>query len=594
MDGGVTTARREAGERARGNRATGLSGRATVVDVLLICLLAPLVMFPALIPDLPTGHSWNFNIAWYESFRAGVLSGDLYPRWMPDLWNGAGAPDFFFYAPLPFYIFSGVEALLCQGCEVDRIIDTGGIVMMAFSGIALRQLALRFVPRHAALAGAVIFMAMPYHLGAEWFDRGSVGEFLAFAILPVQLAALLDWLDGRPAPLRLGLSTAALFLTHLPSTVVFFVFYVFLVPLLAAHEGRWRRLGGPVAAGVLGIGVAGLFLVPAIGLSHWMDRRFAITGFYDPQNWLLTPDAWETLTVFYRSVWLPYFVSIAVCLGGAALLWRRQPVLSRIGLAAAAATLFMSLPVSSPVWRVEPFIYVQFPFRYFVVSDTAAALLGAALVARSFARPASLGAGVLVVLVLGTAIARHPMVRPLQAIFDPTAWNVTNRAGPEEYLPTPASGEQLRLELGSVEAIRDMPRIALEAGATGQVEVIEDRARQVVFRADLPEPAMLRIKKTWWPVWRLTEDGTGREIPLGRENGFPLITARLSAGEAVYRLELPRLWQEKAGAAASLVSLLLLIGWQAALRRRAGPGRSRGAASGGSRADSPRSRLPVR
>ncbi|MEL7284994.1 MAG: hypothetical protein AAGJ68_10795, partial [Pseudomonadota bacterium] len=38
----------------------------------------------------PYGHSYKHNLPWFDAFRTALWSGDLYPRFLPDLWFGFG------------------------------------------------------------------------------------------------------------------------------------------------------------------------------------------------------------------------------------------------------------------------------------------------------------------------------------------------------------------------------------------------------------------------------------------------------------------------------------------------------------------------
>jgi len=92
----------------------------------------------------------------------------------------------------------------------------------------------------------------------------------------------------------------------------------------------------------------------------------------------------------------------------------------------------------------------------------------------------------------------------------------------------------------------------------------------VTFEADLPAPATIEFRHTFWRFWRLREAQSGGEIGLQMTPGFPLITAQLPAGRARYVLELPVLMVEWLGALISALSLAGLLRWWWLTRRRTG------------------------
>ena len=86
-------------------------------SVTIICL--PLILFGP-----QAGHSLYHNISWAAGFAEQLLAGDLYPRWLMNMNEGAGSPVFFFYAPIPFY-FTSLGFLLCGECSTTIQLGIG-------------------------------------------------------------------------------------------------------------------------------------------------------------------------------------------------------------------------------------------------------------------------------------------------------------------------------------------------------------------------------------------------------------------------------------------------------------------------------------
>ena len=104
----------------------------------------------------------------------------------------------------------------------------------------------------------------------------------------------------------------------------------------------------------------------------------------------------------------------------------------------------------------------------------------------------------------------------------------------------------------------------------GNAEILSVERRRLIFKAELPAPGTVVIRRTFWRYWRLRDAASGREIELQPATGFPLITAELPAGRGQYILELPVLMAERLGALISVFALAVLLSWWWLTRRRTG------------------------
>src|SRR4051794_18837283 len=69
-----------------------------------IVIVGLLIAAPLLIWGQSTNQSATLNGTWHNGFCASLLSGNFYPRWLDNSFNGYGSPSFYFYFPVPFYI----------------------------------------------------------------------------------------------------------------------------------------------------------------------------------------------------------------------------------------------------------------------------------------------------------------------------------------------------------------------------------------------------------------------------------------------------------------------------------------------------------
>ena len=190
------------------------------VDFTLIVIGALVLMLPSLRDGAPAGQDYPVHLAWTRAFTDQLAAGELYPRWLQGMWLGAGGSDFFFYGPLPYWLMGTIKIGFCPNCDADRLLVIAGVILLTVSGLGFRFLAGQFSGRWAAIAAALIYMALPYHLSAEWYARLALAEFTAVAILPWHMAAFLDCLNcGRRGP-HLAVLTALILLAHLPTAII--------------------------------------------------------------------------------------------------------------------------------------------------------------------------------------------------------------------------------------------------------------------------------------------------------------------------------------------------------------------------------------
>lgn len=552
----------------KGPRKPALSGVA--LDWLVISAAAVLLMLPSILDGLPVGHSQYNNLIWHSGFMAELADGVLYPRWIGNLWAGAGGGDFFFYAPLPFWIAGVIGLGPCSGCSGDTVLVATGVVLLALSGVSFRVLARRYAGRPPALAGAVVYMALPYHLGVDWSDRQAMGEFAAVAVVPAHVASVLGCLEGRERGGRLAVLSALLALSHLPAAIIAAIGYLPLV--LALHRPfRLRPLGTVLLAGILGLGLAGLYWYPAIRLLDGVNSAFLTSEYYDWRIWMFASANAEPGAHFFNALWPPLILLTALSIG----LHILCPHISREGRIVSAGligiTWLMVTPLSYPLWNATPIEIIQFPFRFLLLADLGigvGAVLAASAVAGTGAAGWRRGAAALTLAgIAAVAAMDHPALRAHRGAPVRNTAAIDLQVGAVEWLPAEAAP---RVDLSSptrdvalARAIADRPLIWLPEGA-GSVEPVEVGARVVVFDAALTGPARIVVRRTYWRHWRLIDVETGRDIPIAPTPGqsIPLISAELGAGIARYRLELPVLAAEWAGYAISLAALLALMLWR--------------------------------
>ncbi|MEL7138535.1 MAG: hypothetical protein AAFP67_05770 [Pseudomonadota bacterium] len=167
-------------------RSAVRTGQGTTVADFPIWHVAAIFLFaspPFLAAALSAPHdtdSYYFNHAWVASFAAEISLANLYPRWLPALWDGAGGPDFYFYPPLTFYLTAfGVNGL---GLSTDGAMIFAAWLLHIASGFGVWMLA-RSLGLHASarLVAAAVLVGLMLILTPVLRRRGGAGRSRARA-----------------------------------------------------------------------------------------------------------------------------------------------------------------------------------------------------------------------------------------------------------------------------------------------------------------------------------------------------------------------------------------------------------------------------
>ena len=250
----------------------------------LILLAAAAAVAPQLIRGNSCGHDFDFHlVSWFEalnSWRHGIP----YPHWTPSANFGAGEPRFVFYPPLTWMLGAALGAVLPW--QLVPVALT--FLLLAGTGLATRALARLALSEGAATLAGCAALFCGYSLFTA-YERSAFGELAGGFWLPLVLLFLLRdrhpsapalrrALDGSAAPLALILAGA--WLSNLPVGIMACYFAAALALVLALLEKSWAPVVRAAIAAALGIGLAALYLLPAIREERWVDVEQA-TG--DPR-----------------------------------------------------------------------------------------------------------------------------------------------------------------------------------------------------------------------------------------------------------------------------------------------------------------------
>lgn len=582
--------RRDAeGESRAGERAAGVRSWPYVALVvaagLLVAAPAIVLKYPPITDDAP------YHAVWYTQFAKQLWAGDAYPRWLSGMNGGLGSPSLFYYSPLPYYLTAWLRPLFASDAQGWQQLGLGAAAALVGSGVAsflwLRRAA-HGVPVVAAAAGAVCYMLTPYHAAVDLYTRGAYAEFWAFVWMPLVLLCVRHVAEGsRRAVVGLAVVYALLITSHLPTTLLFSVVPPAYSLLVAPARGRLRGFVLTCVGMTLGIGLASVYLLPAVAMQGQVNA--AREGFYHYGRWFLFNslklwgDETSKLTAMLATV-LGFVVCCFV------LLWRataENDVRREAAFwgAVAAASVLMMTPLSSPVWQlVGPLQAVQFPYRFntvLAVAVSAILCLALAATARRRARfgklqtlaTAGLCLSVCVWLAATVLAARSAFFETNTAPADAERIASAFRYNADfaEYAPrwaeTVRQGELVAL-LARLETLPDK-RVSAAAGAS--VEVQRWQPRDIALAVNAREETWVTISQLYYPGWTARVEGERRELNLRPSANDGLVEVLAPRGSHALSVKLEPGRAERAGKIISLASVAccaLLLFYLYAKRRR--------------------------
>ncbi len=553
--------------------STSFSAGSRRLHLVVLPVVALLALLPMLRNGASCGHDFDFHLlSWFEAAQQ-FAHGTLYPHWATLPAYGAGEPRFVFYPPLSWSLGALLTLALTHLPHLAPATGFAHVplvftwVALTTAGLAAFSLVRRYVGPTPALLAATLYLANPYLLFTA-FERTAFAELLAATFLPLLLAAILPVTsDGDPPSVaRIAVPLALLWLTNAPAAVMgsYLLALVVLLRIFALRRHSRAALAlllRSAAGTLLGLALAGFYLVPAIHQQRWVEINMAvIPGMRIVDNTLFhhTPDPEHDVVLHTAS--LIAVVLLLLTAGLLAIAARRthlpSPTIAavpRLAILVAVIAVLLT-PVSLPLWRHLPELaFLQFPWRLLAVLAVLFAL-SAALALRSLRLHPALGAlsALLLAGAVATPTAAHfhqgcDVGEAPQEAFSTLAASYTV-APTDEYTPEPADNDALRHNNPPFRLAED-PESVTPAGA---------QAGAVPFHFDLtvPTPEFLILNLRSYPAWQARLNGT--PIPHGPDRDDGLLTLHVPAGHDHIDLIYVRTLDQSVGARLSALALLTL------------------------------------
>ncbi len=219
-----------------------------VVPLTLVIIISLFTLKPLFAQGFFPMHDDTQPARVYEMAKA-LTDGQFPVRWVSDLGYGYGYPLFNFYAPLPYYAGALIHLIGFDILSSTKLMFGIGMLLAA---ITMYFLAKKMWGTFGGITVALFYMYAPYH-AVQLYVRGAVGEFWAYAFLPLVGLGILEIYDLKyKRGIVLGvLGFSGIILSHNISALMTGLFlgiwlifhtlvslvkpklFVFLLPLLA-------------------------------------------------------------------------------------------------------------------------------------------------------------------------------------------------------------------------------------------------------------------------------------------------------------------------------------------------------------------------
>ena len=544
-----------------------------------------------------------------------VSDGHFPVRWMPDANYGYGYPFYNFYAPLSIYI-TGFFKLI--GFDYVRSIQLSQLAGFIVAAVGMFALARRwFNNEWTAVLATIAYTVAPFHMVNVYVRGDSLAEFWAMAFYPLVILTadrLFNQMAGgkwlvasktkqhatcnmQLATALFALAYAALILSHNISALIFTPFLLLYLLIRWIYELRqaptlqrkdaedtkgkngreviWKPITVLGLAGLLAVGLAAFFVVPALAEKEYTQLGVVTEGYFHFSNHFLgtavQPAIQSTFFVSYNPDGLEAFrmglvQAAAIVVGVVTLLvtWRKgalRPHLRIYIILGLGLSTLMFLPLSNWAWEHLPLLdFTQFPWRFLSIQAFFGSLaIGAISLLPWHKLLVPVTAVLLIIASLGNL---NPDYLPLSDA-DVTGYHLaqyewfTGNIGttisfeylPPNVIPRPYTSDWLNKN--------NRTPVEPLTGKLLAAKLISQETDKQVWQIETTAPSQLILPTMYWHGW--TAELNGQAIPIIPAAGSGLMTVAVPTGTHELILRLTRTPIRLLAEILSLTAVLILL-----------------------------------
>lgn len=484
--------------------------------LLILCLFSLIAIWPFFKKGYFETHDGEWMVIRFSAFHQTLRTGQFPVRFVDRLNNNYGYPVLNFLYPLPFYL-AEIPKLTGFGF-VDSIKIVFGASTI-FSALAMFWALAQKFDKYSSFAGSVLYIFIPYRF-VDLYVRGSLGESLAFAFIPLSLGAIFKIKNERKIFLPvLSLSLALLILSHNVMALLFLP-TLLLMSLVLVKKARILL----ITSFLTGIFISSFFVLPAIfdlqyvklsqiKIANPQDHLVSLKDLIIPK-WGYGPSPSGSNPLPVQIGIVPLFIFLAAVF--LQIPTKNKDLLVKILTVFFLVIFFLISKSSGIFWQNFPLSdLIQFPWRLLALIVFISSFLTAYVVSLSKNKKQ-----LMLIVVASSIFSTILYTRPATFTDKGDAFYATNEA------TTTVRDEYLPLWVKNQKTSRADAKIQLLGG--GEIEELKIRPSLYQSRIKSEQGTNVQVNSIYFPGWQVKADES--LIPISYNNDFGLINFYLPPG----------------------------------------------------------------
>ena len=525
------------------------------VDILIILVLLIFTVLPLFQPgffplqdDEQIGRLYDLN--------KDVIAGQLPPRLAQDLGFGYDYPLFNFYPSFVYYVGEVFHLLGFSYITSTKLMIGLGFILAA---IFMYLFSKEYLGRIGAVVASIAYTYTPYH-SVDVYVRGALPEFWSFVFIPAVFWSIykLAKTEKYVYIVVSAVFVACLVLTHnLIAMMSSFFLGAFFVYLIFQSKKKLLLFCKICLSVILGLCFSAYFWIPSYFEKQYTMVNLLTTQLADYHLYFVC------VRQFVTSPW-GYSGSFPGCMDGMSfqvgqaqlalaavsvivslfLLWKKKKNYSIVILFILmfAFSLFIQTKYSTFIWdKIQPFSYIQFPWRFLTFSDFTIAFLVAYVCSLIKKEKIKMIVAALMIIIL--ILMNKDYFVPEQYLRNVTdssytaplaiKWHTSQLSF--EYTPI---GIATKMS-SSGNSVIDITQNEIAKNSftviKGKMSVkqLQDIPQQKEFAIHVTKSGLLQLNTFTFPGWKTFIDG--KEIAYSTNNKLRLITVAVDKGQHIVR-----------------------------------------------------------
>lgn len=485
-----------------------------IIPIIIPIIASLIISFPFFQSGYFASDDGQWAVIRLADMKRTLGDGQFPARWSEYLNHGYGYPLFNFAYPLPYYL-----GALISGAGLGLVVSIKLLFVLSvvLSGIGMFLLVRELGGVWTGVIASVLYVTAPFRL-VDLYQRGSLGESLAFAVFPFLCFVSVRYIL-HPTGVRM-VTCAALFacmiMTHNALAFLFLPFWlIFLYVVIISYSEELKRytLRYVFPLILLGLALSAFFWIPALfekqyvalsqqRLANPADHTVGLADYlYSP--WFSAGKrqfalGWVHIAALLASL-VGYLLSDAIDR-------KKYGTLFLFLVLGLLICIFLTTRDAVYLWENTALSSVDFPWRLLPVIIFFLSLMTVFLGTRKFTT-------ILGLVIAGAAIVWTGIIGvPIERINHPDAYYLTNDA------TTTSADELMPIWVKEKPGDRPAEKVIVASGQSTITDVSYD-SRSVSFRVSALTPSVIRVNTIYYPGWQFTSEDTPISINFRNPQG---------------------------------------------------------------------------